>query len=252
MLRALIVDDEPPARDELKFLLSMEKSIDIAGEADSGSDAISMAAQVKPDVVFLDVEMRGLNGMQTAAILRGVVPDTLVVFATAYDEYAVQAFELGAIDYILKPFEMDRIHTTIERINGYKPMEWKAASQRLDDTLTKARVSIHKLPVEKYKKIMLVDYNNIIYISTDAGEVKVVTEDETYTYSGTLTELEERLVGTSLVRVHKSYIVNLEKVCEVIPWFKGTYWLKAAGCPNTEIPVSKAQIKVLKDMLGLK
>lgn len=252
MLRALIVDDEPPARDELKFLLSKEKNIAVAGEADSGPDAVRIAAQVNPDVVFLDVEMRGLNGMETATILRGVVPDALVVFATAYDEYAVQAFELGAIDYILKPFETERIHTTIERINGYKPTEWTAASQRLDHVINKGKVSIHKLPVEKYKKIMLIDYDHISYISTDAGGVKVVAGDETYTYSGTLTELEERLVGTSLVRVHKSYIVNLEKVCEVIPWFKGTYWLKVTGCPNREIPVSKAQIKVLKDMLGLK
>lgn len=252
MIRTLIVDDEAPARDELKYLLSQEEGVSIVGEADSGPEAIRLAAREKPEVIFLDVEMRGLNGLETAAILRTVVPDALIVFATAYDEYAVKAFEVGAVDYVLKPFEQVRIQQSIARIREYHPQEWAAAAKRVDVALAKNKIVIAKLPVEKNGKILLVAYEDIIYISTQSGSVTVVTADGQFYYSGTLSELEERLLDTGLIRVHKSYIVNLDKVKEIIPWFKGTYWLKVENAPGVEIPVSKSQIKGIKDILGLK
>ncbi|QJW44570.1 response regulator transcription factor [bacterium BFN5] len=252
MLKALVVDDEAPARDELKYLLSLEAGLEVVDEADGGGTAISLAAQLKPNVVFIDVEMHGMNGLETAAVIRKVAPQALIVFATAYDEYALKAFEVGAVDYLLKPFEQERIHTTIERLKNYCPDEWQAAASRVDAALGYTRIQVKKLPVEKNGKIVLIAYDAIIYVHAQAGNVLVVTSCGPYNYCGTLTELQERLDGTNMLRVHKSYIVNMDKVKEVIPWFKGTYWLKVEECPDVEIPVSKSQIKTLKDILGLR
>jgi len=252
VLRVLSVDDESPALDELKYLLSLENDIIVVGEADSGAAAISMAAELRPDVIFLDVQMRGMDGLETAVVLRTVVPQTLLVFATAYDEYAVQAFEVGAVDYILKPFESERIHMTVERLKNYRLDEWLAATERMDIALSKTKISVKKIPLERNGKIIMVHYNDLIYAYTHKGIVTVVTNCGEFGYGGTLTELEIRLNQTNLVRVHKSYIVNMDKVQEVVPWFKGTYWLKVEGDSGAEIPVSKSQIKEIKDILGLK
>jgi DNA-binding LytR/AlgR family response regulator len=252
VLSIITVDDESPARDELKYLLSLESELEMVGEADSGAAAIGLAAQLKPNVIFMDVEMRGMNGLETAAVLRKVVPETLIVFATAYDEYAVQAFTIGAVDYILKPFERKRIHLTVERLKSYRGDDWLAAVDRVDAALNKSRVLVQKMPLEKNGKILMVNYKDIIYVHTQKGFVTVVTIDGEFGYGGTLTELEERLDQTNLVRVHKSYIVNMDKVKEVVPWFKGTYWLKVEEAAEVEIPVSKSRIKDIKDILGLK
>lgn len=252
VLNILIVDDESPARDELTYLLSLEQGVNLVGAADSGTQAIGMAAQLKPNVIFLDVQMRGMDGLETATILRTVVPETLLVFATAYDEYAVKAFEVGAIDYILKPFASERIHGTVERLKSYRPEEWLAAASRMDTTLSKTKITVKKIPLEQNGKIIMVHYNDLIYAYTQSGIVKVVTTSGEFGYGGTLTEMEIRLNDTNLVRVHKSYIVNMDKIKEVVPWFKGTYWLKVEGDNKAEIPVSKSQIKEIKTILGLK
>ncbi len=250
MLSIVIVDDESPARDELKYLLSLENEVEIVGEADSGAAAIGFAAQLKPDVIFMDVQMRGMNGLETVAILRYIVPETLLVFATAYDEYAVEAFKVGAVDYILKPFERERVHATVERLKNYHGDEWRSAVGRVDIALHKAKIVVQKLPLEKNGKIIMVHYNDLIYVYTQKGIVTVVTIYGEFGYASTLTELEERLTNTNLVRVHKSYMVNMDKVKEVVPWFKGTYWLKVEG--DVEIPISKSRVRDIKDILGLK
>lgn len=254
MLNLLIVDDELPARDELRYLLEQEEGVRIVGEADSGAAALTKAAELKPDVIFLDVEMRGMSGLEAGGVLRHLLPHSLIVFATAYDEYAIRAFELGAVDYVLKPFEQERLHVTLERIKTYRSEEWQAAAERLDATLGRGRLrpAVNKLPLDHNGKIVMVDYDAVFYAATQCGLVQVYTETGVMNYNGTLADLEERLADTHLVRVHKSYLVNLDKVREVVPWFKGTYWLKLEGCPEAEIPVSKSQIKEIKDMLGIR
>lgn len=254
MLKVVIVDDEIPARDELKYLLSRLPGVSIVGEADSGPAAVGLAAQHCPDVVFLDIQMRGMSGIETAEALRTASPNSLIVFATAYDEYAIKAFEIGAIDYLLKPFESERVVAAVERLQKYHSEDWQAAVVRVDQTITAAKAPVHKLAVERNGKLVLVSYSDIIYAHTQTGSVTVVAETGEYYYSGTLSELQERLRGTTILRVHKSYLVHMEKVREVIPWFKGTYWLKlpAAGANHIEIPVGKGQIKEIKEMLGLK
>lgn len=252
MLKILIVDDEVPARDELRYLLDSTPDIQIVGEADNAAGAIALTTQVQPDVIFLDINMRDIDGLEAAAILRKIAGHIMIVFATAYDEYAIKAFEVGAVDYILKPFDQERVNQTVMRLKSYRQEEWKAAAGRIDTVLDTAKIQIHKLPVEKGGKIIMLNYSDIIYAYAHTGHVTVVTADEKVNYSGSLSELEERFGNTNMLRVHKSYIANMDKVQEVVPWFKGTYWLKMEDCPQVEIPVSKSQIKEIKVILGLK
>lgn len=252
MLKILLVDDEAPARDELRYLLSFTSEIQIVGEADNAAEAMGLVTKLQPDVVFLDISMRDVSGLEAAVILRKIAPDAIIVFATAYDEYALKAFEIGALDYILKPFEQERITKTVMRLKNYQSEEWRAAAKRIDTVLDGSKIQIQKLPVEKAGKIRLLNYADIIYAYANTGNVIVVTAEEELIYSGTLSDLEERTQNTNMLRVHKSYIVNMDKVQEVVPWFKGTYWLKMEHFPEAEIPVSKSQIKDIKAILGLK
>lgn len=252
MLKVLIIDDEMPARDELKYLLSFERDVEVIGDVDNIAEAVELAVKLQPDVIFLDINMREMNGLEASAIFRSVVKSTMIVFATAYDEYALKAFEIGAVDYILKPFEQERISKTIMRLKNYQPEEWNTAAKQIDAALSQSKVSVQKLPVEKSGKIILLNYHEIVYAYAHNGMVTVVTEHEELNYSGTLSELQERVVETALLRVHKSYIVNLDKVKEVVPWFKGTYWLKMDRSGKIEIPISKSQIKEIKTIFGLK
>lgn len=252
MLQVLLVDDEMPARDELKYLLSQRSDVAVIGEADDAAEAIRLAVKLKPDVIFLDIEMREVSGLEAGVILRRVVPDTLLVFATAYDSYAIKAFEVGAIDYLLKPFEQARIDETIERLKSYRQEDWRAVAKKQSEVLSINRIRVNKLALEKDGKIVMVPYQDILYAYAHLGAVKVVLEQGGKgTYSGTLADFEDRVRSTNMMRVHKSYLVNLDKVREVVPWFKGTYWLKVDGSAD-EIPVSKTQIKEIKEILGLK
>lgn len=252
MLRILIVDDEIPAQEELRYLLSFAPEIKIVGETDNAAEAMEMVNHLQPDVIFLDISMRDIDGLEAAAIIRKIAPDVMIVFATAYNEYAVKAFEIGAVDYILKPFEPERIIQTVERLKNYQQEEWGAAIKRIDTVIDVTKIEVRKLPVEKAGKIMLLNYSDIIYAYTNAGNVVIVTANEELNYNGTLGELEERVKNTNMLRVHKSFIVNMDKIQEVVPWFKGTYWLKMEHYPNLEIPVSKSQIKDIKAILGLR
>lgn len=248
MLRILIADDEMPARAELRYILCLLGETDIVAEAADAAEVLSLAAEHKPDVIFLDINMHGMNGLEAAKILRNIVPECVIVFATAYDEYALTAFEVGAIDYVLKPFDEIRIQKTIGRIQKYQPEEEVPEAA----AVCQPKMNVHRLPVEAGGKIRMIDYGEIIYAYACTGMVKIVTSEAEFDYNGSLTELEERLRDTHLLRVHKSYLANMDKVQEVIPWFKGTYWLKMLDGQNIEIPVSKSQIKEIKTILGLK
>lgn len=249
MLQALIVDDEAPAREELAYLLSREEGIQVAAQAAGGVEAVELALAHRPDVVFLDIQMRGMSGLETAAVLRRLTPEALILFATAYDEHALKAFELGAVDYLLKPFEGERVHLAVQRLRRQCPQERQEARRRLDEVLRQGPAAVPKLPVCRQGHILLVPFADISYVTVQEGEVQVVAGGLNYVFQGTLAEVEERTRGTRLVRVHKSFLVNLNRVDEVIPWFKGTYWLKVDG---QEVPVSKALVKEVKHWLGLR
>lgn len=305
MIRTILIDDEAPARDELRYLLTTNHSdvIDIIGEADNATAAISLITREKPALIFLDIHMRGLSGLELAQVIHDISPDSKIIFATAYDEYALKAFELQALDYVVKPIEDDRLAKAVQHVQklvgntGYTQSSGTgaagntatsngttanhvAANNAASVTATEVKstpetisvagakqndasdqsikpvIRTNKLAVDDGAHIMLIDIDSINYITGESGRLDVHTDSGKYGSNKTLTELQERLKGTSLFRVHRSYIVNLNKVQEVIPWFKGTYWLRlpqqtAKGQELIDIPVSKAQVKLIKELLGI-
>ncbi|WP_295238727.1 LytTR family transcriptional regulator DNA-binding domain-containing protein [Veillonella sp.] len=294
MIRTILIDDEAPARDELRYLLTTNHSttIDIIGEADNATSAISLITREKPQLIFLDIHMRGLSGLELAEVIRDISPDSRIIFATAYDEYALKAFELQALDYVVKPIEEERLakaiqhvlkalypqglptaesaslHTNTTESNAAKTISHQAntaetisrptntAETASETSFSLPTVRTNKLAVDDGAHILLIDLDSIAYITGESGRLEVHTDSGKYGSNKTLTELQERLRGTSLYRVHRSYIVNLNKVREVVPWFKGTYWLRlpqqtAKGQELVDIPVSKAQVKLIKELLGI-
>ncbi|MCX8034334.1 MAG: LytTR family DNA-binding domain-containing protein [Thermodesulfovibrio sp.] len=250
---ALVIDDEPYARDELIYILSHFQYCQVIGQADSAEQAISIYRKLKSDVLFLDIELPDMSGIETARVISKFYSPPLIVFATAYDEYAIEAFELGAIDYILKPFEEKRIEKTLKRIENLKrnQSEWSETIKKLSDFVNAG--SLKKLPVQRTDGIInLIPYREILFGEACGGKrVKIVTSKGEYFFDGTLTDLDFRLKKEGFLRVHKSFIVNLKRVEAVIPWFKGTYWVVIEG-QKVQIPVSKSLVKELKDILGLK
>lgn len=252
-LKALIVDDERPARDELKYLLKRNAEIKIVGEAEDGQSAIKLAEELQPDVIFMDIEMRSVNGYDAASHILSKEAPPLIVFATAYDSYAIGAFEMGAIDYILKPFEETRIDNTITRIKKLKEQssEWSQAVEKLRQIVSGEKNTVKKIGLEKNGRITMVNFSDIIFAEAHDKSVTVTCCRDKLIFNGTLSELETRLKGLPFMRVHRSFLVNLDQVTGVIPWFKGTYWLILNNSEDMKIPVSKSVVKILKDILNI-
>ncbi|MCP2239002.1 LytTR family DNA-binding domain-containing protein [Thermoanaerobacterium thermosaccharolyticum] len=251
ILRSLVVDDELPAIEGLKYLLSDYKNtIEVIGTAKNGTEAFDKILSLKPDVVFLDINIPKLNGINVANNITSLDKVPLVVFVTAYDSYAIEAFEIGAIDYLLKPINPCRLNKTINKIvNMYdKPDMWQLY---LDNETRFFEGQFHKLPVEKFGRIKLIDFNEIVYAEAKDGKVLVKTKNDIFDYNDTMKNLENRLNDALFFRVQKSFIVNLNKIVEILPWFKGTYWLVMDDDKKTKISVSKNKIKELKMIFGL-
>ncbi len=248
----LVIEDEPYARDELIYILSRFSFCEIIGEAESGQEAIALCKKLKPEVLFLDIELPDMSGMEVARVVSDFSLAPLIVFATAYDEYAVEAFEVGAIDYILKPFEESRIEKTLQRIERLKlnKEDWIMALKKISEFVSSA--TLKKLPVQQSDGIIdLIAYRDILFCESAGKGVRVITHKGEYLFNGTLSDLEVRLKLDGFLRVHKSYLINLKKIQAVIPWFKGTYWIVLEG-EKRQIPVSKSLIKELKEILGIR
>ncbi|GGB62466.1 response regulator [Virgibacillus dakarensis] len=238
-IQVLIVDDERYARDELKHLLSNFASIQVVGEADSGSDAVLKALQLQPDVVFLDVEMPKINGMEAAKSLRKLKKVPFIIFATAYPEFAAEAFRLEALDYLLKPYDEDQLKQTVQRIEN-KFLH----SQESGDT------KFGKLAIESEGEIHYLFPKEILYIYHENKFSKIVTKKDAFQVKITLKELESRLAPYSFFRIHKSYLVNLNYVSRLTPWFNGAYLLELDDS-DEKLSVSRNYVKTLRKRLEL-
>ena len=254
-LQTIIVDDEAPARNELDYLLTEIKEVELIGEADNGIAALRLIKEEQPDLVFLDIEMPGKNGLEVAEELQKMKQPPQIIFLTAYDQYALDAFKVNAINYILKPYETDEVYEAIAQVQELYPeqelLEEKltAVMNELSDDNKKQEVD--KLPVITARsRIKLLEYEKIIYIHTKAKKVYAVTKDKEYEVDNNLTELEEKL-SSDFFRVHRSYIVNLTEIEEVIPWFKGKYQVVMADNNNQKIPVSRSKVKTLQEIFDL-
>ncbi|MFD1955251.1 LytR/AlgR family response regulator transcription factor [Paenibacillus thailandensis] len=245
MLKAYIVDDEPLARDELAYLLQRTKRVDIVGESDSLETAIKEIDELEPQVVFLDIQLAEQSGMELARRLADTDSPPDIVFATAYDEYALKAFEVNAVDYILKPFEEQRIKQTVDKLMKLRAATGRSPSYPLPGT-DKAG---GKLPVTVEERILLLDIDRILYIQSEEGKSVIVTEGGRYKVNESLAALERKLARTPIVRVHRSYLANLNAVLEIQPWFNAASILIMKD--GSKVSVSRTCMKDLKQLLGL-
>jgi two-component system response regulator LytT len=279
-LSALIIDDEQLARDELKYLLDQVGDVDVVAQGANGIEAIELIEEHHPDLVFLDVQMPGLDGFgvlkqlaeRTAAKTAGndseeLEPLPQIVFATAYDQYAVRAFDVNAVDYLLKPFDRARVQQAVERVKSRMaggPEAGSAAqaqsqSQSQMDALLKllgnrpgAAPQHARLIVQAQSRLLLVDQAEICYAAIDEGVIRIVTQQfEGQSKCRTLEELLEQLDPSLFWRAHRGFVVNINHIREVVPWFKSSYQLRMNDKKQTEIPVSRSQTRHLRELFNL-
>lgn len=243
MLTAFIVDDEMMARDELIFLLRKSNQVKIVGEAEDLETAWEQIQGKLPDVVFLDIQLANESGIDLAEKILTLHPQPEIVFATAYDEYALKAFELNAIDYILKPFEEERISQTIAKMLRTKQ---KGISNFIPTENQQLSASVHrkKLTVLVEDRLYPIPIEQIHYLSSVEGKTMIVTEERRYKINEPLIKLERKLANTTIIRVHRSFLVNLEAIVEIQPWFHSTYLLMMRD--DAKVPVSRTFVKELR------
>ena len=275
-ISALIIDDEQLARDELAYLLESAKDVDVVAQGTNGIEAVELIEEHHPDLVFLDVQMPGLDGF---AVIQRVMdrhrkqkendgwPLPQFVFATAYDQYAVRAFDVNAVDYLLKPFDRGRVEKALERVRG-RMTNGAAANggaespieSQLDALLSllkgpggAARAAQRaKLIVQAGSRLLLVDQAEICFAEIEEGVIRVVTQQfEGQSKCRTIEELLDQLDSAVFWRAHRSFVVNINQIREVVPWFKSTYQLRMNDKKQTEIPVSRAQTKRLRELFNL-
>ncbi|WP_258358759.1 LytR/AlgR family response regulator transcription factor [Moorella sulfitireducens] len=248
LIRALIVDDEEPARQELRYYIEQNADFTVCGEAAGGSEALELAYSLLPDVVFLDIELWDLDGVEVARLLLKQERAPLIIFATAYDDYAVQAFELNAVDYLLKPFTAERVTTTLARVRQLLQQHETPSLAGLLNQLAANRKTT-KVAAWKEDRLLIIDPGEIIYAEAQGHQVLLKTHQGILRFTGTLQELEEKL-DRSFLRVHRSFIINLDQVREVVPYFHGTYRLLLKDQEKTEIPVGRTYLKDVRSVLG--
>lgn len=246
-IKVYLVEDEPLARDELKYLLLRSGRVEIAGEAQTLSEALGEIKRLAPDAVFLDVQLAQGTGLELAQELNALEHPPAVVFATAYDEYALRAFELNAFDYILKPFDEERVRRTLAKIARRLPQREVSLreARQPEPSLAERRP---RLAVTADDRILLLAMERILYVAAEEGRVMVHTLDGDYAMETTLIELARKLEVMPFFRAHRAYIVNLDHVTEVQPWFNGTYNLILRD--GSKVPVSRTYVKELRQALG--
>jgi two-component system LytT family response regulator/two-component system response regulator LytT len=257
-LSAVIVDDEQLARDELAYLLKNIGDVDVVAQGKNGLEAINLIREHNPDLVFLDVQMPGLDGFGVIKkLLDKKLPLPKIIFSTAFDQYAVRAFEVNAVDYLLKPFDRKRVAQSIERARSM--MEPASSSEDKLDTLVRMLESqkpqTSKILLKAGGRLFLVSQRDICFASIEDGIISVVTTGpngmEGQSNCRTLEELLESLDPNLFWRAHRSFLVNTNRIKEVVPWFKSSYQLRMDDKKQTEIPVSRAQTKRLRELFGL-
>jgi len=231
----LLVDDEEPARSELRYLLAAFDDVAVAGEAATAAEAIERAAAVECDVVFLDVEMPGLSGLGAAPLVRDRADPPAVVFVTAHAEYAVGAFAVEAFDYLLKPVEPDRLARVVERLR-----------ERTRENV----VPLEKIPVVAAGGTELLDFDQVHYVQADGDYSRIFTYDRSYLSTASLGELEEKL-GTRCARIHRPHLVNLSKVAGIRRSGPDRLRLQLANAERTELDVARRQARQLRERLRL-
>ena len=250
-LKAVVVDDEFPAREELKSLLRETGKVDVAGEGEDGDEVAGLLEQHRPDVVFLDIEMRNQNGMMAAGEIMEREFPPAVVFTTGYSQYAVRAFALNAVDYILKPYSLERVEACIERLKKMRSVPPEPGGIVADHAVVNGD-SLPHLSVWSKDRILILRPQDIFFARADENRQTLLqTVKGPIVTKITLRELEAMLRGQRFLRTHKSFLVNLSKVVEVIPWFNNTYMLVLEGCTDSNIPVARHYMKEFNQLMHI-
>jgi two-component system, LytTR family, response regulator LytT len=251
-INTLLVDDEQLALDELSYLLKSFPDIEVVATGTNGLQAVELIEEHEPDLVFLDVQMPGMDGLSVIERLREKkVPLPHFIMATAYDQYAVEAFRVEAMDYLLKPVERDRLAATLERAR--RAVQERVKQQQAElAAMPRPGPQRTKLLVKSHNRNFIVDAQEVIYATIDNGLITIVTNHlEGQSNYRTIEELQSNLDSETFWRVHRSFLVNIHKIKEVIPWFKSSYQLRMDDKKQTEIPVSRVQTKRLRALLKL-
>jgi DNA-binding LytR/AlgR family response regulator len=249
MIRAIIVDDEELARDEMRFLLEGE-DVEIVAEAKDGPEALTLTDELSPDLLFLDIQMPGMNGFQ---VLQGLVEKDsipLVIFATAFDQYAIRAFDVNALDYLLKPIEKKRLHEAVDRARRALPKreEYTLKLRRLAENIQVKTPFLPRIVIRKEKDVGLIDSEKVAMLSREGRRVRAYTREGTFETSyKNLDELEPQLDPLMFLRLGADHIVNLRLISEIMPWSGGRYNVVLDDADRTEVQLTRSQATLLKN-----
>lgn len=252
-IRCFIVEDEIPAIEELKYLLNKYSNFEVVEVANNMPEALQKLTNINFDVAFLDINIPGGSGVDLCKTIKSKNKDIEVVFITAYEEYALNAFDYNALDYVLKPIDEERFGITINRIeeriqtrkNRAYVFDEKTIEKTIKNVLKQREI---KIPCENNEKIILLDLDDIYYFSIEEDKTTVKTNNNKFETKFTLNELEEM---TNFLRTHRSFLVNPSKVKEIHPWFNGTYKLIMKDSDKSEVPVSRSKGKLVKEFYNL-
>ena len=261
-LRVMVVDDEQLAREELCYQLEKLDEVEVVAQAGNGLEALSAVERHDPDLVFLDIQMPGLSGFEVARrLLERDDPSPALVFVTAFDQHAIEAFEVNAVDYLLKPVDSDRLEQALararrrlsaERVSAGAGIPLNDQLEQIVTMIARRQVRRDQVAVKTGERIVLVQAEEIIFASLADESINIVTGQVAGTSNyRTLDELQARLDSEIFWRVHRSHLVNINKIKEIVPWFSRNYILRMKDAKSTEIPVSRSQTKRLREYLKL-
>lgn len=246
-LRAIIVDDEELARKRLrKMLLSYDNNLEVVGEAENGQDAVDKIEALHPDLIFLDVQMPGFDGFEVVRRLRF---KPLIVFTTAYDEYALKAFEENSVDYLLKPIEQKRLDKAVDKLQRVYSSPTPHLNEDIERFISQlASPPLKRLQVKSGDKILLIDADSVTYFEAKDKYTFLHTIDHEHIVELTLAELEDKLDKLTFVRIHRSVVVNINYVREMVKWFGGKYKVRLKDKPGTELIVSRGYVDRIRNL----
>ena len=237
MINCIIVEDELPAREELKYFLNEEKEIKLIEEFESPLDTLNFLEKNMIDVVFLDINMPDMNGINLGKIISKIHPEVKIIFITAYKDYAVDAFEVKAFDYLLKPYSEERIRNLLKSLVSTKSV----------DNILNRNTSLKKITINMDEKIYVLSLTDLDYIEATEKETLIYANKKRYVSKIKISKWEEMLEGYNFYRCHRSYIINLDKIVEIEQWFNSSWIIKLKNY-STTIPVSRNNIKELKEL----
>ncbi|MBF8982789.1 response regulator transcription factor [Lutibacter sp. B2] len=237
-MKSIIVEDEYPAREELKYFIQKYSSIEIENEFDTALAALKFLENHHVDIIFLDINMPNFDGVSFAKVVSKFEKKPKIIFITAHKDHAIEAFEIGAFDYILKPYSEERMIHTLKRL------------QKREEKNEGGKLDIKKIILYKEEKMIVIDPTKIYYCEAKERETMVYTEEEEYISKMNISHFLEKLPGNIFFRSHRSYIINIDKIQEIIPWFNNTYNVKLQNM-KVEIPVSRNNVKTFRTMMDM-